>query len=207
MTLLRNTVLDPIGTSLGLWGEPRKAQWERVRYEFDKLGEIPGRTGPTFVFAHFTVPHPDFVFDRDGSFLTPELAAERTSEAQYIDQLVATNKMVETLIDRLLTDSKTPPIIVLQGDEGDVPWGIDWDDVSWDQVTDTELREELGILNAYYFPGSDGKTLYASITPVNSFREVLNLYFGANLELLPDRSYISRPRQPYAFYDVTERLQ
>ena len=207
MTLLRNTVLDPIGTSLGLWGDPRKAQWERVRYEFDKLAEISERTGPTFVFAHFTVPHPDFVFDRDGSFLTPELAAQRTTDAQYIDQLVAANKMVETLIDRLLANSETPPIIVLQGDEGDIPWGIDWDDASWDQVTDSELREELGILNAYYFPGTDGKTLYPSITPVNSFREVFNLYFDADLELLPDRSYIARPRQPYAFYDVTDRLQ
>jgi hypothetical protein len=206
MTLLRNTVLDSIGTSLGLWGNPRKAQWERVRYEFDKLADMSKRTGPTFVFAHFTVPHPDFVFDRDGSFLTPQLAAQRTTDAQYIDQLVATNKMVETLIDKLLANSEAPPIIVLQGDEGDIPWGTDWDDASWDQVTDTELREELGILNAYYFPGKDGKTLYPSITPVNSFREVFNLYFDADVELLPDRSYIARPRQPYAFYDVTDRL-
>lgn len=207
MTLLRNTVLDPIGTSLGLWGDPRKAQWERVRYEFDKLAEIPRRTGPTFVFAHFTVPHPDFVFERDGSFLTPELAAERITGAQYIDQLVATNEMVRTLIDRLLAESETQPIIVLQGDEGDLPWGTDWNDMNWDQVTDTELREEFGVLNAYYLPGTDGKTLHPSITPVNSFREVFNLYFDAALELLPDRSYISRPRQPYAFYDVTDRLQ
>ena len=57
------------------------------------------------------MPHPDFVFDSDGSFLTPEIAAERTTDAQYIDQLVATNKMVEALIDRLLADSETPPII------------------------------------------------------------------------------------------------
>ena len=207
MTLLRTTALDPIGTSLGLWGDPRKAQYERVRYEFDKLAEVPERTGPTFVFAHFIVPHPDFVFDRDGSFLTPELAAQRTADAQYIDQLIAVNKMVETLIDRLLAESQTPPIIILQGDEGDVTWDTDWNDVNWNQVTDTELREEFGVLNAYYLPGADGKTLYSSVTPVNSFRQVFNLYFDADLELLPDRSYISRPGQPYAFCDVTDRLR
>jgi hypothetical protein len=207
MTLLRNTVLDPIGTSLGLWGDPRKTQWERVRYEFDKLAEVPERTEPTFVFAHFTVPHPDFVFDSDGSFLTPEVAAQRSTDAQYIDQLVATNKMVETLIDSLLADSETPPIIILQGDEGDVPWGIEWNDMNWDQVTDTELREELGILNAYYFPGIDAGTFCPSATPINSFRQVFNLYFNGDLELLPDRSYISCPGRPYAFYDVTDRVQ
>jgi hypothetical protein len=207
MTLLRNTVLDPIGTSLGLWGDPRKAQYERVRYEFGKLAEVPERTGSTFVFAHFIVPHPDFVFNSDGSFLTPELAAQRTADAEYIDQLIAVNKMVETLIDRLLADSKTPPVIILQGDEGDVPWDTDWNNVNWDQVTDKELREETGILNAYYLPGTDGNTLYPFMTPVNSFRQVFNLYFDAKLELLPDRSYIACPGRPYAFYDITDRVQ
>ena len=206
MTLLRTTALDPIGTSLGLWGDPRKAQYERVRYEFDKLADVPERTGPTFVIAHFIVPHPDFVFDRDGSFLTPELAAQRTADAEYIDQLIAVNKMLETLIDKLLVESKTPPIIILQGDEGDVPWDVDWNSVNWNQVTDKELREETGILNAYYLPGTDGEALYPSITPVNSFRQVFNLYFDADLDLLQDRTYISCPGRPYAFYDVTDRV-
>jgi hypothetical protein len=207
MTLLRNTVLDSIGTGLGLWGNARKAQWERVRYEFDRLAEIPEKAEPTFVFAHFTVPHPDFVFQRDGTFLTLELAAQRTEETKYIDQLIATNRMVEALVERLLADSETPPIIILQGDEGDIPWGLDWNDITWDQVTDTELREELGILNAYYFPEADAGTLYQSMTPVNTFRQVFARYFDADIALLPDKNYISRPGQPYAFYDVTDRLR
>jgi hypothetical protein len=79
--------------------------------------------------------------------------------------------------------------------------------VNWDEVTDEQVREELGILNAYSFPGIDASILYPSITPVNSFRQVFNLYFDADLELLPDRNYICRPRQPYAFYDLTDRVQ
>ena len=207
MTLLRTTALDPLGTSLGLWGDPRKEQWERVRYEFDRLAEIPRMNQPTFVFAHFICPHPDFVFERNGDFLTSEAAADRTVESQYLDQLAAINEKVKTLVDTLLAESEVPPIIILQGDEGDVPWDVDWNDVNWVQVTDTELREELGILNAYYFPEIDAGTLYLSITPVNSFRQVFNLYFDADLGLLPDRSHISRPGQPYAFYDVTDRLK
>jgi hypothetical protein len=46
------------------------------------------------------------------------------------------------------------------------------------------------ILNAYYFPGIGKEKLYTTITPVNSFRLLLNLYFDAQLPLLPDDSYV-----------------
>lgn len=50
----------------------------------------------------------------------------------------------------------------------------------------------------------DGKSfLFASITPVNTFRLIFNLYFGARFELLNDRSYYSTYDNPYRFIDVT----
>jgi hypothetical protein len=45
-------------------------------------------------------------------------------------------------------------------------------------------------LNAYYLP-KGYKDLYDSITPVNSFRIILNEYFGASYPLLPDITYES----------------
>ena len=47
----------------------------------------------------------------------------------------------------------------------------------------------LGILNAYLLPDGGAEALYASISPVNSFRVILNAYFGHSLPLLPDKSY------------------
>jgi hypothetical protein len=64
----------------------------------------------------------------------------------------------------------------------------------------------MGILNAYYLPDLDSNPLYPSITPVNFFRLVFNLYFGTCLELLPDRNYVYYPGKPYRFYDVMDRL-
>ena len=49
----------------------------------------------------------------------------------------------------------------------------------------------MSILNAYYFPGGRYEGLYQDISPVNSFRVVLNTFFGAKLPLLPDRSFFS----------------
>jgi hypothetical protein len=44
-------------------------------------------------------------------------------------------------------------------------------------------------LAAYFLPKKGTARLYPSITSVNSFRLVFNLYFGGHYELLPDVSY------------------
>jgi hypothetical protein len=63
-------------------------------------------------------------------------------------------------------------------------------------------------MNAYYFPDNRGKQyLYDSISPVNTFRVILNAYFGEHLELLPDRSYYSNYVMPFDFLDVTDRVK
>jgi hypothetical protein len=55
------------------------------------------------------------------------------------------------------------------------------------------VQEKFGILNAYYLPGVDPASagLNDRISPVNSFRIVFNAYFGADLPLLPDQTYLS----------------
>ncbi len=74
-------------------------------------------------------------------------------------------------------------------------------------VANTDLKERMSILNAYYFPGQKYQGLYGRISPVNSFRVVLNTYFGATLELLPDRSFFSTWTDPYRFIDVTDAVR
>jgi hypothetical protein len=99
-----------------------------------------------------------------------------------------------------------PPIIIVQSDEGPYPDfldGFEWTETSG---SDVDLRTKTGILSAYYLPGTEEGILYPSITPVNSFRLVFNLYFGTDLDLLPDRCYYWSARQ-YGFIDVTDRLQ
>jgi len=168
--LYQTTMLLPIDWRLGI--DKRLAQWKRVPRKFDKLAEIPNIKEPTFVFAHMLIPHEPFVFDRNGNFLTEEEERKRSEKVNYLDQLVFTNSKVKVLIDHLLSRSKTPPIIILQSDTG--PSALP--------------RYKMRILNAYYLPSVDKGVLYPSITPVNSFRLIFNLYFDANFELLPDGS-------------------
>jgi len=54
---------------------------------------------------------------------------------------------------------------------------------------------------------SEVAQVYDSISSVNTFRLVLDRYFGVNLPLLPDRSFASRsPDRPYDLIEVTDRL-
>jgi hypothetical protein len=105
--------------------------------------------------------------------------------------------MLEKTINEILTESQTPPVIIIQGDHG--PGGH----LDWDSPSQTCLAERTAILNAYYLPGYTPKQLYPEITPVNSFRVILNHYFGARLELLPDQTYFTSSRLERQVIDIT----
>ena len=76
------------------------------------------------------------------------------------------------MIQTIIAKSKTPPIIIIQADHG---WG-------WGEG-------RVRILNAYYLPDGGNEKVYSEITPVNTFRIVLNEYFNGNYDILPDISY------------------
>ena len=160
------------------------------------------------MLAHVLLPHPPYVFKRDGSFLPSEEEARTTDRQGYVNQLIATNAHITAVIDRVLADSKQPPIIVLQGDEGPYPEGTKKDSFNWHRASPAQLRVRSGILNAYYLPEGRGRSgLYDSITPVNSFRVIFNEYFGTGLPLLPDRTYAHETDyHPYRLVDITETV-
>ena len=112
--------------------------------------------------------------------------------------------MIET-IDKILLESDSPPIIVLQGDHGTNTLLKKYSD-NWDNQNDESITERMSIFNAYYLPVQNTELIYDSITPVNSFRLILNAYFNADYELLDDKNYFSDYTHPYNFTDVTEIL-
>lgn len=173
-------------------------------YQFDTLETIPSKDEPTFTFAHIVCPHDPFVFDQDGNYLTEDEVSEKSRIEKNFNQVLFINKRLEQLINKILNESKVPPIIVIQSDEG----------VYTDEFNDyllsesEEYKQRLGILNAYYLPFEGAGALYESITPVNTFRVIFNEYFGTNLELLPDKSYFIRWLEyPLISVDATSELQ
>ena len=205
--LLITTIAYPIATTLGLIDTSSTEHFNCALYTFDSITEMPDNTEPTYVFAHILLPHPPYVFDKDGNYLSAEAASKKSREENYINQLTATNNMVTELIDGLLSSSEVPPIIILQADEGPFPPGTDSPSFKWEDASEILLKEKYGILNAYYLPDVAEDVLCPSITPVNSFRLIFNQYFGADYELLPDNSYTFYGGHPYKFFDVTDKVR
>lgn len=82
-----------------------------------------------------------------------------------------------------------PSPLSFQSDEGPFPEHANAQEFDWRQATPQQLRQKMGILNALYFPEVDMRVLSKDLTPVNSFRIVMNVYFDQGLPLLPNRSY------------------
>ncbi len=77
---------------------------------------------------------------------------------------------------------------------------------SHDSLEEADVGERFPILNAYYFPGVDSSDLYPTISPVNSFRVVLNTYFGLELPLLEDRAFYCTMKRPFDLVEITDSL-
>ena len=62
----------------------------------------------------------------------------------------------------------------------------------------------MNIFNAYYFPDEKYTLLHDDITPVNSFRMVLDSQFKTNYGLLDDRVFFSTYEKPYTLIEITD---
>ena len=118
-----------------------------------------------------------------------------------MSQLRFAEVRLEHFLDDLMRQSEGHAIIIVQSDHGP------YYDLPNDTLLKKYTRERCRILNAFYLPGKSTTGLYKNITPVNSFRVVLNDYFNAGLRMLPDRTYSADQfRKPYEYKDVTDSL-
>lgn len=191
---------------LGRW--TYRAHYRKVLYSFAALEEATRLPGPKLVFAHILSPHPPFVLAPDGRF-EPVLGGPvifsdgdgfAGSPSQYVAgyrrqaQYVASR--LREIVDRVLSKPGPPPVVVVHGDHG--PGSM----LHWNDPKATNMRERLGIFAAYHFPGSPDAELYPTITPVNAARVLSNRYLGADLPMLPDRSYFSTWARPFDLIPV-----
>lgn len=164
---------------------PKKVHRERILFTLDQLGKLPNMPGPKFVFAHIVSPHRPYVFGPDGEIVDKEV----DNITGYRNQVVYLNSRLIPLMRKIIAKSDPPPIIVIQADHGG---------------DNTAVEDHLSILNAYYLPGGGNQLLYENISPVNSFRLILNYYFAASYELLEDVSYFSSYGKPYQYTMISD---
>ncbi len=200
--LILPTGLDPYFKELLLSGY-RKSEWRNTNYKFEKIAELSTAPGPKFVYAHFLIPHAPYVHNADGTYLSLTEQKRNPSTNYYVEQIKFLNSAISELIEDLTTNSATQPIIILQADEGAF---TGYKPNNFAQNSNKKVVDKYSILNAYYFPNADISTLYPSISPVNTFRVVLNQYFGTDLPLLPDKQHYTTYSRPLEFKDITSKI-
>jgi len=188
------------------------AHREVIRFDFETLGNISNIPGPKFVFAHIISPHPPFVFDRDGNPVDSQYSftfqdanefpgSSEEYPQRYVGQVQFVNRRLQKMIDTILAQSGTPPIIVLQADHGS---GMLTDLTSPER---TCIWERFSPFAAYYLPSLAGDPIPNDISNVNIFRTIFDQYFESELPLLENRQYFYRGTQTYYdFEDVTSRI-
>jgi len=191
-TTLGGKIVELLGEEASPHNKLFTAHRERVLFNLGELPKISTGNRPQFVFAHIVSPHVPFVFGREGEEITgfdPYTLLDRQggNEANielYRNQLHYLNSLVLESIDGILAGYEVPPIIVLQSDHGSKVYSVS------DPPDSVKMDLQVPILNAILIPEAGEQDFYPGMTPVNTFRQILNIYFDADLDLKPDQSYI-----------------
>ncbi len=172
-------------------------------FQFEKLKEIPENRAPTFTVAHIICPHVPYWFDRHGNFTSDGFGDDTWDNVEeYREQLLFVNQKIREAIDTIVAKSDSPPIIIVQADHGTVgpteslPL----------EYQPKRVQYRHGILFAVQAPSECTQQLYSTISPVNTFRVILNGLFKANLPLHEDRVFTVYPGTP-EFIEVTDFLR
>ena len=146
------------------------------------------------MFAHLLIPHPSYVFGPNGEYIfdqndifgpeTDYPLGDTTDLTGYPNAINFIDKEMLVIVDQIIANSKTPPIIIIQGDHGSFRYNTQ--------------AQRMTILNAYYLPGIHAP-LYPTITPVNTFRIIFDSYFGQDYPLLKDASWYSPANDHYNY--------
>jgi len=177
-----------------------KDHYLQQKFILDSIDESVSLKSPKYVFGHVEKPHGPFVFEPDGAFIEED-AYYRDKYFSAIDkeydrlgnikQVEYINRRMIRLVNEIKKVDKEA-IIIIHSDHG--------------LLENEILNGRLANLFAIYFPDKDYSNLYPTITPINIFRVVLDKYFSAGLELLPDNSYYSYREDKMEYFPVEENM-
>lgn len=174
---------------------------------------------PVFIFWHMFLTHEPFIFNTDGTCAAHPYWADRSwkeRQETYLSHLKITNGILKSKIEFIQSQSRRPTIIVVQADEGPLPWEIlqNKTDYNYWNAPEEVIKLKHGMFNAIYLPSENYKDFSAQMSPINNFRIIFNELYESRLPYLPHRFYdLKSEKEPLKLKDITpiiknpERLQ
>lgn len=150
---------------------------------FDAFEKSVRNPGPKVVFTHILLPHPPFVFDRNGNFIFP-INSEHPKDhlKPYVEQADFAAKKIMKAITAIL-EKDPSSIIVVVGDHGGRSY------LDQKNFEKTNLQDCFPNLVAIHAPKIKFGKQYEYITLVNVLRLILREYFDPEIPLLDNRQY------------------
>jgi hypothetical protein len=200
--------MTPFATS-GLAGLDYIPHRQRIRHTLEALQNFEPGVSPTFLLAHLLAPHQPFVIGEDGGSVTPprafsfgagvhfggtpeEFARGYEAQARFLGLRIG------ILAEQWIAKSRArgrDAVIIVHGDHNTRFTGNTF------LPTAEEGYDLLPILLAIRWGGTN--VVPRPVTSlVNVYREFFRQYYGASLEHLPDRGFVSSYATPYRFLDV-----
>ncbi len=185
---MEDSILGQFG---GRFGFDASATDQRFRdaviFAFGRLSDSTQQPGPKFVLFHTLLPHDPFVFQPNGQPLSftdvsGEDHTKKIGMPYYLKQLQFLNRELLDAVDTILANSTTPPIILIQADEG-----FESNEEDWGEAAVRDMRVKG--LAAFLLPGKQNVALPPRLNTVNTLRFVFNTYFKTGYPLLKNSSY------------------
>jgi len=156
----------------------KKTYFDTTRALIKNASSFTGK--PKFVYGHFMLPHDPYIFDSSGHVKSPAETIIKRKEDDvdaYFNQVLYADKVIKELVTYIQQHNKRNAVIIIEGDHG------------YRSFENTEHQNySFQNFSAIYFPDQKYELLNDSLSPVNTFRIVLNKYFAAGLSLLKDSS-------------------
>ena len=134
---------------------------------------------PRFIYTHLILPHSPFFLDSSGKEVsdTALLMGKIKTKDGFLNQVKYANTLLKKIIPLIAKPSTRARVVIIEGDHGFREFG-----------PEVPINKIFMNLNAYYFSDGDYRRLYNGISPVNSFRVVLDKYFCQSLPVRIDSS-------------------
>ena len=200
---LQKSVLRLLGGKLGFDDAARNERFRKsVRSTFSQLAAVPQDPRPKFVVFHTLLPHDPYVFGAQGQAVafpnhSDQALGSKVGMAYYLRQLRFLNRKLLEAVDAILAHSSTPPVIVIQSDEG-----FQANPETFGEAAMQQIRVKG--LSAFYLPGVGPARVPQPPNTVNTLRFVFNRYFGTRYKLLRSASYPELDF-PYQFKEMLVR--
>ena len=167
---------------------------ERFLSTLNEIERVASMPEATFSIIHLMKPHLPVLFDSQGKIVAENWTP---SPEQYFDEFRYTNSMFIQMVDTILNESNSQPIIIFQADHGST-FGNVW--------SEDERLTHFDVYAAYFLPDRWSISFPEQFTLINTFPLLLNTVFGTEFQMMSNQ-LIEVPRgykDPFEQVDVTD---